>query len=223
MQNARHIGGNEGLAFPYANHHRRAKAGGNDLVRFGGRKNTQSESSSETLHRAAYGLFQQSRSTCSLGIFLHLLDEVSDDLGVRLRYKFVTLRGQFAFQVKIVFDDAVMHDDDPTCAIAVWMRILFRGAPMCGPPSVADTEGSLQRMFFESVFQVAQLSRCATHLENGRIRAAHRDSRRVVPAVFKAPEPLNNDRDNLLRTDVPYDSTHKRILCDRGKSTVTGK
>jgi hypothetical protein len=76
-------------------------------------------------------------------------------------------------------------------------------------------------MFFESILQIAQLSGGATQLENGRIRAAHRDACRVIAPVFKAPEPLNNDRDDFLRTDVPNNSTHDWILCDRVIIIVT--
>ncbi len=148
---------------------------------------------------------------------------MSDDLGVGLGDEFVALRRQFALQVEIVFDDAVVDHDNAARAVAMGMRVLFRGSAMRGPAGMADAEGSLQRMFVENIFQIGQLAGGAAHLEDGRIRAAHCDACRVVAAVFEAPQPLNNDRDNLLRTDIPNNSAHNWILCDRRESLVTGR
>ena len=110
------------------------------------------------------GLFQRNRIALGLRIFLHLFDEVSNDLGVRFGDKLVALRGQFALQLEIVFDNAVVDHDDASRAVAMGMRILFRGTAMRRPAGVTDAEGALQRVLVENLFKVGQLAGRATDL-----------------------------------------------------------
>ena len=72
-----------------------------------------------------------------------LLDEVGDDLGVGFGDELVALGGEFALEVEVVFDDAVVDDDDAAGAVAVGMGVLFGGAAVGGPAGVADAEGAV--------------------------------------------------------------------------------
>ena len=155
-----------------------------------------------------------------LRVLLHLLDEVGDDLGVGFGDELVALRGEFALQIEIVLDDAVVDDDDAAGAVAMGMGILFRGAAMRGPAGVADAEGAVERMLAQNLFQVGELARRAAHLERGAGWAAHGDARRVVAAVFQAPQPLDDDRNYFLWTDITDNAAHAAILSDLSDSVL---
>ena len=63
---------------------------------------------------------------------------VGDDLGVGFSDEDVALGGQFPFELEVVFDDAVVDDDDAAGAVAVRdarsLRWGGRGWPSgCGP------------------------------------------------------------------------------------------
>ena len=66
----------------------------------------------------------------------------------------------------------------------------------------------------EDFFEVGELAGSAADLEKSAVGAADGDAGRVVAAVFEAPEPLNDDRNDLLTADVADDSAHESILCE---------
>src|ERR1035438_1613138 len=91
MQNARNVGGNEGLALTDSDDYWRPESGNHDLVRLGGRQTPQRKRAGEPLDRAPDGHLQNNWRPGSLRIQLHLLDEVSNDLRVGLGNKLVAL------------------------------------------------------------------------------------------------------------------------------------
>ena len=74
----------------------------------------------------------------------NLLDEVGDDFGVGFGDELVALGGEFALEVEVVFDDAVVDDDDAAGAVAMGVGVLFGGAAVGGPAGVADAEGAVE-------------------------------------------------------------------------------
>ena len=93
-------------------------------------------------------------------VVLHLaLDQVRDDLGVRLGDEGVALLLQLLLQIQVVLDDAVVHDDDLAGAVPVRVGVLLGGPSMGGPPGVSDAVGARQRMQGDHVFETRQLSR----------------------------------------------------------------
>jgi hypothetical protein len=92
---------------------------------------------------------------------------VGNDLGVGLGDELVTLGGEFALQVEIVFNNAVVNHDNAARAVAVGMRVLFSGAAVRGPARVADAECALERMLAQHFFKVGELAGSAAHLKRG--------------------------------------------------------
>src|ERR1019366_10743748 len=137
-EDSRDVGGNEGFALAHADHDRRTEAGDDDLVRFGGGENAERKGSGEALDGAAQGYLKQDRFALGGGIFLHLLDEVGDDFGVGFSDELVALRGEFALEVGVILNDAVVHHDDAAGAVAMGVGVLLRGAAVGGPAGVAD-------------------------------------------------------------------------------------
>ena len=187
VKNAGNVGGDEGLALAYADDDRRAEARGDNLVRLGGGENAQGKRAGEALDGAADGDFKRDGLAGGDRVVLHLFDEVGNDLGVGLGDELVALLGEFAFEVEIVFDNAVMNHDDAAGAVAMGMGVFFSGAAMGGPARVADAEGAVEWMFAQDFLKVAELAGRAAHLELGARGTADGDASRIVAAVFEAP------------------------------------
>ena len=145
---------------------------------------------------------------------------MGDDFGVGFGDEFMALGGEFTLQFQVILNDAVVDDDDAAGAIPMRVGVLFRGASMCGPAGVADAVCALDGMLAQNLFEIAELARSAANLKRGSGWTADGDARRVVAAIFQTPQPLDDDRDYLLGTDITDDSAHTEILCDTpGKST----
>ena len=76
--------------------------------------------------------------------------------------------------VEVIFDDAVVDDDDAAGAVAMGVGVLFGGAAVRGPARVADAEGALERMLAQNFFKVGQLAGGAAELERGAARGCRR-------------------------------------------------
>ncbi len=59
---------------------------------------------------------------------------------------------------QIVFDDAVVDDDDFAGAIAVGMRVFFGRTPVCGPAGMADAVRPGERLVLDDLFEVAEFA-----------------------------------------------------------------
>jgi hypothetical protein len=62
------------------------------------------------------------------------------------------------FQLKVIFNDAVVDDDNIARAVAMRMRILFSRPPMSSPPGMADSVVAVDRVDAQHIFEVTQLA-----------------------------------------------------------------
>jgi len=86
------------------------------------------------------------------------------------------------------------------------MGILFRWLPMGGPPSMADSDRSLELVGFERILKVDQLAHTPS---DGNFFFLHNgDSRGVVTSVLQLRQSPDENRDRILIADVSDDSTH---------------
>src|SRR5947209_19210014 len=122
---------------------------------------------------------------------------------------------QAILQLKIVFDDAVVYHDDATCAVALRVRVLFRRTPVRSPARVAYAVSAIQRVEANCFLKIPKLSFRATNL---KIVLFINDSNasRIVSAIFQLPQPVNDDRHNLLVANVTNNATHdeNRVMND---------
>lgn len=153
-----------------------AHAGGDELVGVVGGHDSDGEGSGEALDGFTHGFFEcRPRVRCAVGVGALgelfefdelLLDEVGDDLGVGFGDEFVALGGELFLEGEVVFDDAVVDDDEGAGAVAVGMCVLFGGAAVGGPPGVADAEGAVEGIVGDDGFEVAELAGSAAKFEH---------------------------------------------------------
>jgi hypothetical protein len=102
-----------------------------------------------------------------------------------------------------------MDYDYAARAVAVRVSVLFRGPPVSGPASVAYAVGAVQRLKPYRFLKIAQLSFGAANLQ--MITFVHDgDARRIIAAIFELAEPVNDDRHDLLVSNITDNSTHGR-------------
>ena len=137
-EDGRDVGGDEEFVLTEADHDRRTVADGDDFFRVFERQQHDGEHAAHVGERTAHGVLQ--------AVIAHLaLHQVRDDLGVGFGLELVPLRLQLALQLEIVFDDAVVDDDDLAGAVAMRMGVLFGGTAMRRPACVADAVQAVDR------------------------------------------------------------------------------
>jgi len=136
---------------------------------------------------------------------------VSDDFRVRLGDEFVALALELLFQLEIIFDDSVVDNYDLAGAVAVRVRIFFRGTAVRSPACVADAVGAFDGRFLNDFFQITQLARGAADFQLP-VFGDDRDARGIVAAVLQLSQAFDDDRYYLLRPDVTNNSAHARGL-----------
>ena len=209
VEDAGDVGGDEVFAIADADDGGGSKAGDDDFVGVVGGEDAEGEGSGEALHGAADGVFEGNGVA---GFFVggeFLLDEVGDDFGISLGYKFVALADELLFELEVVFDDAVVDDDEAAGAVAMGVGVFFGGAAVGGPAGMADAEGAVDGLLEEDVFELAELAGSAAELEAVAI-AADGDAGGVVAAIFEAAESFNDDGDDFRTVaDVTDDAAHR--------------
>src|SRR5579863_4750842 len=130
-----------------------------------------------------------------------------DDFGIGLGGGGVTLIDKLLLQAEIVLNDPVVHDHDFAGAVAMRMRVLFRGTSMRGPASVPNAVSAVNRIQPDGFFQVPQLTFGAPQLQAVSV-AGNRDACRIVAAIFQTPHSRKDDRNHTLHTDVADNATH---------------
>ncbi len=178
VEDAGDVGGEEELAFADADDGGWAHAGGDELVGLVGGEDADGEGSGDALDGAADGLFEgdgglqfvegedgfgdvgfggglDAVALGSGGEVELVFDEVGDDLGVGLGDELVAFGDEGVFEGDVVFDDAVVDDDEGAGAVAVgggrslrWGRpwVAQRVWPMPKEPSMGDSAMTASRL-----------------------------------------------------------------------------
>ena len=145
IQNRGHVGGDEVFVFAQPDDGGRAVARGDDLVGLVDRDHAEREHAGQFLHGFAHGFFKVGPVAVA-GLQIVLLDQVGDDFGVGLGGELVAFFHELLFQGEIIFDDAVVNDDDRAGAIAMRMGVFFGGTAVSGPARVSDAVGAVERL-----------------------------------------------------------------------------
>ena len=201
-EDRRDVRGDEELAVAEADDDRRTVSDGDDLARIVRRDEHEREEPAQELQRPPDAVLQP--------VVPHLaLDEVRDDLGVRLGDERVALLLQFLLQIEIVLDDPVVDDDDLAGAVAVRVRVLFRRTAVGRPARVPDAVVARNRIGFDDLFEVRQLAGAPPQIHRAVVHDG--DARRVVPAVLEPPQPVDEHGHDVLRSDIADNSAHSLV------------
>jgi hypothetical protein len=82
---------------------------------------------------------------------------------------------------------------------------------MRGPSGVADAVGAVEWLEANRLFQVAQLAFGAANLQATAI-AGDRDTGRIVSAILKTAQAIDDDRHNTFFPYIADDAAHTAIL-----------
>ena len=200
----RDIGGKEVLARADADNERAAVARDEKLIRAIGAQDAERIAALQ-----AAKCFEHSVLEIAVAGIIHI-QQVHNDLGIRLTMEHKALGLEHLSQLHEVFDDAVLHDGE--LAVVAHMRVgvcLRRCAVRC-PARMAEANVAMKILTIMR-FGKKVLDHAAGLGQFNRAAVEHSDAGRVITAVFELLEPFEKDRRSLLRADVSNDSTHSRF------------
>src|SRR5690348_4023095 len=200
MKDGWNIAGDEELLLPKADDGRRSETGSYDFLRVASGKDSEGEDSAELLDGFLHGIFERATIVVRL-------DKMGDDLGIGLSLEFVALRGELMLQLQVIFNYAVVDDDDFAGAIAVRMRVFFRRAAVSVPAREADAVHTFERRKTDSLLEISKLAGGAANFQVA-ILADHGDSRRLLAAIFEPFQAVDHQRNNFFRADVTNYPAH---------------
>ena len=113
----------------------------------------------------------------------------------------MALGDEGVLELEVVFDDAVVHDDEGSGAVAVGVGVFFGGTAVGGPTGVSDAEGAGDGVGEEDFGEVAEFAGGAAELELGWFAveggaAGYGYAGAVVAAVLEAGKAFHDDRDD---------------------------
>ena len=138
-------------------------------------------------------------------------DQVDDDLGVGLGAEGVALGLECLLQLAVVLDDSVQHDRElAVVATGERVRVLFGDRSVRRPARVPEPGRRDGAVLAGRVLQETEVPDRAHVVEAAVL--AERDPGRVVAAILKPLEPLQQEVLTGSAPDVADDSTHRQNL-----------
>src|SRR5579859_860084 len=134
-----------------------------------------------------------------------------DDFRIRFGDELVAFALELLFQLEIILDDPVVNNHDLAGAVAVGVRIFFRGAAVRGPASVSDTIRALDRRLLNDFFEVAEFPRSAPDFQLS-VLGHDGNARGVVAAILELSQAFYDDWHYFLRADIADNPAHERRL-----------
>src|SRR5215470_1963384 len=136
-----------------------------------------------------------------------------NDFCIRSRPEDVTFCNQPLFQFEIIFDDAIVNDDEPARAIAMRVSIFFSWPAVCRPASVADS-------IFDSIYRCQTIAYLFLECLDPAHGAGNRDytiiersdSTRIITPIFEPLQTIDQYGNDIPPTDVSDNSTHRVLL-----------
>ena len=136
------------------------------------------------------------------------MDAIGYNLGVGFRGERVTQADQFLTQAFVIFNDAVMHQRQGFSLCDMWMGIAFTGHAMGGPSGMGNTRTAKTGAGLKRLLQSRDLA-MRPHPADFSVCAQQGDPGRIVTAIFKPTQALQQDRHYIALGDRSNYSTHK--------------
>ena len=205
VQNGGDVGGDVRTLPLFADNHRAAVAGAEDLAGIICEHETQRIGTAHTQDGTGNGAQR------AFAVFLIVIvDELDHDFRIRLGIELVPLTLQFLDQLFIILDDAVVHADDRVVIRVVRVGIGLRGRTVGRPAGVADAAGADDRLDRSDL--LLEVGDPSLFLDgDGRILSiANGNTGGVIAAVLQFGQAFEQDRSSLFRSDITDDSTHRK-------------
>ena len=141
------------------------------------------------------------------------VDELDEDLRVRLAFKGIALRGQFFLQDAVIFNDAVVDDAHPGGGMGVAVHIA--GLAVGGPAGVPDAAETLAQALQRQLFpQLCQPPLAFDYPDAALHGQGHPGG--IVPAVLQFLQTIQQHILCAALARIAYNATHtKHLHADR--------
>jgi hypothetical protein len=198
----------EHFALAPADDEGRSLAGGDDDLGLVARDDGDGVGAADVLQGLLDGLEEgdlRGSRRCAEGSALELaVDEVRDDLGVGVGEEADALPLELLPHADVVLDDAVVDDGDGPRGVGVGVDLAR--AAVGGPAGVADAGGAGEGALVEGLAEARELAQGANDFN--ALTIVNGETRRVVAAVLKPAEAVDDDRRRALRTHITDDPAH---------------
>ena len=196
-----HVGAEEVFAFADAGDERRAAPRADDVAGLIAAHDRDRVRAVEALRRADDG-------TQEVIAFVHrLVHEMRDDFGVGIGVEAVAMRLELIAKLRMVLDDAVVHDRDAIVG-HVRMGVDRVRHAVRRPARVRDAGDAGDRRLRVKLLELAHLAGCAHALE-ACIALEDGNAGRVITSIFERLEACDQDRYDVPPAGGCNDSAHR--------------
>ena len=195
------IGTNKHLPLTKTNGEWRALPGANQQIRMTRENHRQRKSAMHALQRGGGSGF---RRMAGLQEVIH---QQGKGFGIGFGLKNMAARFQFRAQLRMVFDDAIM--DNNNARRAMRMRIARGGRAMRCPARMANAGATSQRACFQNGGKIAKLALCTPAINLAVNQGC--DTRTVITAIFQPPQRFQKPGRCCFLTNHSDNAAHQRF------------
>jgi hypothetical protein len=117
---------------------------------------------------------------------------------------------ELLLELQVIFDDAIVHNDDFTLTVAMRMGIFLCRPAMRGPAGVSQAIDPIDRIIADGLFEIRQFAGGAANLHMP-VLTHNCDACGIVSAIFQASKPIQDEGHDFLRADISDNATHDRV------------
>ena len=110
------------------------------------------------------------------------------------------------FEFKIIFNNAVVHDDDFSGAVTMRVGVFFSRASMRRPSGVADPILTVDWVRRDDLFETIEFSGAAPNLNVAVFNESNPG--RIVAAIFQSFETVDQNLNNRLGPEIANNAAH---------------
>ena len=197
------VGAEEEFVVADAHHQRALLAGGNNLV---GVALVEHRNGIGANHLAERHLHR--RQQVDALVFLDILDELDEHLGVGVALELHAFLLQLLLQVGVVLDDAVVDDGQIARLRIMGVRIAARRLAVGSPAGVGNADGAADVLVGAILAEVVNLALRLIDIQLA-LAVDKRHACRVVATILEPAQSFYQDGEGIFLSDISYYSAHK--------------
>ena len=134
------------------------------------------------------------------------LDQLHDHFGVGVRVEVDAFAVEFFAQFEVIFDDAVVDDDEFAVHAEVRVRVALGGRAVRCPARMPDADAAGDRVSQQFSRRLRELADVAPQCDLTILD--DRDTGRVVAAIFQPLQTVNDERRGVAIANITNNATH---------------